>query len=38
MVGVNVLICGVAREDGVKKVEDDSVGLSEFSKFRVRAD
>lgn len=32
-----MLICSVTREDGVRRVEEYLVGLSEFSKFWVRA-
>lgn len=38
MVGVNVLIYSVTREDGLRRVREYSVGLPEFSKFWVRAD
>lgn len=32
-----MLICSVTREDEVRRVDEYSVGLSEFSKFWVRA-
>lgn len=33
-----MLICSVTRENGVGRVRECSVGLSEFSKFWVRVD